>query len=77
MKRVDTLVMQLRLLLPQLPLGLPDIKNMQVAIVVACDDHVPICSAVHGGELGLLTAVQQLEVASGGVQTTEGAVVAA
>lgn len=77
MQGVDTLVVDFSLLLALLSITAANVKHVQVAVIVSHDDDIAVCRAVHGRKLSLLTAHNDLEVACGGVQTSQGAVVAA
>ncbi len=77
MQGVDALVMQLSILSPLLPHVFPDVKDMQVAVVVPKDGNIAICRDIQSRELSFLAADDHFEAAGGGVQTSHGAVVAA
>lgn len=56
--------------------GLPGIDDLQVAIIVAQQDHIAVGGAVHGREVGILPRGQQLELRPGRVHAADNAVVA-
>lgn len=56
--------------------GLPGIKHLQIALVIAQQHHVAVGCAVHCRELGIVPRRQQLKLSPVGVHAADNAVVA-
>ncbi len=55
---------------------LPGVEDLEIAVVVAQQQHAAVGGAVHGGELGIVARRQQLKLAPPWVQAAHNAVVA-